>query len=99
VIVLDSDGKPVSTISGPQIAGPWDMTSTTQGTVTTTVCAHDGGTTLSIGGNLKQPLGLIVAPDGDILTTKLPMQLRVTPPLSAFREADSGQLAYVHPRN
>jgi hypothetical protein len=35
LIVLDSSGKPVSTISGPQIAGPWDMTSTTQGNVTT----------------------------------------------------------------
>ena len=35
LIVLDSSGKPVNTISSPQIAGPWDMTSTTQGNVTT----------------------------------------------------------------
>jgi sugar lactone lactonase YvrE len=160
LIVLDSSGKPVSTISGPQIAGPWDMTSATQGSVTTlfvsnalnggaaagvhvvdnstvlrirlrtatgtvpkvinqqviandipwrddpaalvigptgvalapdgtlyladtlsnriaaipdamtrTTPAHDGGTTISMGGNLKQPLGLILAPNGDILTT------------------------------
>ncbi len=35
LIVLDSAGKPVSTISGPQIAGPWDMTSTSHGNETT----------------------------------------------------------------
>jgi len=35
LIVLDGNGKPVSTISGPEIAGPWDMTSTTQGNTTT----------------------------------------------------------------
>jgi hypothetical protein len=35
LIVLDSNGKPVSTISGPQIAGPWDMTSVTHGNETT----------------------------------------------------------------
>ena len=35
LIVLNSNGTPVSTISGPQIQGPWDMTSTTQGNVTT----------------------------------------------------------------
>jgi sugar lactone lactonase YvrE len=35
LIVLDSTGKPVSTITGPNIQGPWDMTSTTQGSVTT----------------------------------------------------------------
>ncbi len=35
LIVLDSSGKPVSTISSPQIAGPWDMTSTSQGNETT----------------------------------------------------------------
>ena len=34
LIVVDSHGKPVSTISGPQIAGPWDMTAATQGNVT-----------------------------------------------------------------
>lgn len=28
LIVLDSDGKPVATISGPPINGPWDMTAT-----------------------------------------------------------------------
>ena len=160
LIVLDSTGKPVSTISGPQIAGPWDMTSATQGRITTlfvsnalnggaakgvhtiknstvlrirlqsgagqppkvisqqvianripwrddpsalvigptgvalasdgtlyladtlsnriaaipqamtrTSPAADGGTTVSIGGKLKQPLGLTLAPNGDILTT------------------------------
>ncbi len=159
LIVLDSSGKPVSTISGPQIAGPWDMTSTTQGNITTlfvsnalnggaaegvhtiknstvlrirvssgagqapkvlgeTVIANkipwrddpnalvigptgaalasdgtlyladtldnriaaigqamtrttpvaDGGTTVSVGGKLIQPLGLTLAPNGDILT-------------------------------
>ncbi len=35
LIVLDSNGKPVSTISSPQIAGPWGMASTAQGNVTT----------------------------------------------------------------
>jgi hypothetical protein len=35
VIVLDSSGHPVKTISGPQIAGPWDMTSVTHGSATT----------------------------------------------------------------
>jgi hypothetical protein len=160
LIVLDSNGKPVSTISGPQIAGPWDMTSTTQGNVTTlflsnalnggaakgkvtiknstvlrirlqtapgqppkvtgqqviangipwrddpaalvigptgvalaangtlyladtlsnriaaipdamtrSTPAADGGTTVSVAGKLKQPLGLALAPNGDILTT------------------------------
>jgi hypothetical protein len=34
LIVLDSHGKPVSTISGPQIAGPWDMTAATTGAIT-----------------------------------------------------------------
>jgi len=34
LIVVDSNGKAVSTISGPQIAGPWDMTAATQGNVT-----------------------------------------------------------------
>jgi hypothetical protein len=31
LIVLNSAGHPVSTISGPQIQGPWDMTAVTQG--------------------------------------------------------------------
>jgi hypothetical protein len=35
LIVLDSNGTPVSTIAGPNIAGPWDMSSTTQGATTT----------------------------------------------------------------
>jgi hypothetical protein len=35
LIVLNSVGKPVSTISGRQIAGPWDMTAVTHGNVTT----------------------------------------------------------------
>jgi hypothetical protein len=160
LIVLDSNGKPVSTISGPKIAGPWDMTSTTQGNTTTlfvstalnggaadgrhtvrnstvlrirlqsaagqpprvlgeqvianripwrndpnalviaptgvalapngtlyladtlsnriaaipqaltrTTPARGGGTTVSAGGKLSQPLGLTLAPNGDILTT------------------------------
>jgi hypothetical protein len=34
LIVLDSHGKPVSTIAGPQIAGPWDMTAATKGDIT-----------------------------------------------------------------
>ena len=32
--------------------------------------APGGGTTVSSGGMLKQPLGLAMAPNGDILTTK-----------------------------
>jgi len=45
LIVLDSAGRPVSTISGPQIAGPWDMTSTSQGNETTLFVSNalDGG--------------------------------------------------------
>jgi hypothetical protein len=35
LIVLNSAGPPVSTISGPQIQGPWDMTAVTQGSRTT----------------------------------------------------------------
>jgi hypothetical protein len=35
LIVLDNAGHPVSTIAGPQIQGPWDMTSVTQGPTTT----------------------------------------------------------------
>lgn len=35
LIVLDSNGKAVKTISGPEIAGPWDMTSVSKGTSTT----------------------------------------------------------------
>jgi len=160
LIVLESNGKPVSTISGPQIAGPWDMASTSQGNETTlfvsnalnggaakgvhtvkdstvlrlrlqsgvgqppkvlseqviankipwrddpealvigptgvalasngtlyladtldnrisaipnastrTTAAPDGGTTVSEGGLLNQPLGLTIAPNGNILTT------------------------------
>jgi sugar lactone lactonase YvrE len=37
--------------------------------MTRTTPAHDGGATVAEGGNLKQPLGLIIAPNGDILTT------------------------------
>lgn len=160
LIVLDSNGKPVSTISGSQIAGPWDMATATQGSVTTLfvsnvlnggaakgvhilknstvlrirlqsksgqppkvlaeqviankipwrddptalvigptgvalapdgtlylantlenrvtavpraltrmTAAPDGGGTVSSGGMLKQPLGLTLAPNGDVLTT------------------------------
>jgi hypothetical protein len=159
LIVLDSHGKPVSTISGPQIQGPWDMSAATQGAMTTLfvsnalnggakkgvhtvknstvlrirlrsgagqapkvlsqtvigdgfprrddpgalvigptglalasngtlyvadtlsnrvaaipqamtrmTAAPHGGTTVSVGGSLNQPLGLIVAPNGDIIT-------------------------------
>jgi hypothetical protein len=35
LIVLNPGGHPVSTIAGPQIQGPWDMTATTQGSTTT----------------------------------------------------------------
>jgi hypothetical protein len=35
LIVLDSNGKPIGTISGHNIEGPWGMTSTTQGNTTT----------------------------------------------------------------
>ena len=35
LIVLDSSGHPVSTIAGPNIQGPWDMTAATQGSTTT----------------------------------------------------------------
>jgi hypothetical protein len=35
LIVLDATGKPVETIAGRQIAGPWDMTAVTQGADTT----------------------------------------------------------------
>lgn len=160
LIVLDSSGKPVGTISSPLIAGPWDMTSTSQGNATTlfvsnaldggaakgvhtaknstvvrirlqsgvgqppkvlneqviadkipwrddpealvigptgvalasdgtlyladtldnriaaipdamtrTTAVPDGGTTVSAGGHLNQPLGLTLAPNGNILTT------------------------------
>jgi hypothetical protein len=160
LIVLNSAGKPVSTIAGPLIQGPWDMTAISHGSTTTlfvsmalnggaakgrhviknstvvritvqsgtgtapkvlgeqviaggipwrddpnalvigptgvglaadgtlyladtldnrisaipdaltrTTAAADGGTTVSKGGHLKQPLGLIVAPGGDLLTT------------------------------
>jgi hypothetical protein len=34
LIVLDSGGHPVSTIAGPNIQGPWDMTAATQGSDT-----------------------------------------------------------------
>ena len=35
LIVLDSNGRPVSTIAGSQIQGPWDMTSVSHGSTTT----------------------------------------------------------------
>lgn len=35
LIVLDSNGRPVNTIAGPQIQGPWDMTAVTKGNETT----------------------------------------------------------------
>jgi hypothetical protein len=35
LIVLDPNGHPVSTIAGPQIQGPWDMTAVSQGSDTT----------------------------------------------------------------
>jgi hypothetical protein len=34
LIVLDSTGKPISTITGPNLQGPWDMASSTQGSIT-----------------------------------------------------------------
>ena len=34
LIVLDSHGKPVETIAGSKIQGPWDMTSVTRGSTT-----------------------------------------------------------------
>ena len=39
------------------------------GALTRTSAARDGGSTISRGGDLKQPLGLALAPNGDILTT------------------------------
>ena len=160
LIVLDPGGHPVSTIAGPEIQGPWDMTAATHGSSTTlfvsmvlnggpkkglhtiknstvvrielssgpgqaprvrsqtvianripwrddpmalaigptgvalgangtlyvadtldnrisaipqamtrTTPAPDGGSTVSVGEHLKQPLGLALAPNGDILTT------------------------------
>jgi hypothetical protein len=160
LIVLDSSGRPVETIAGSQIVGPWDMTAQTQGSTTTLFVSNvlnggakagvktidnstvlrirltssaghepkvvseqvvatgipwrddkaalvigptgvalsgagtlyvadtlanriiavpdamtrskplvDEGITLSSGGHLNQPLGLVLAPDGDILTT------------------------------
>jgi hypothetical protein len=35
LLVLDADGKPVETIAGAQIQGPWDSTALTQGAMTT----------------------------------------------------------------
>jgi hypothetical protein len=35
LVVLDSSGKPVSTIAGPQIQGPWDSTAVSEGSKTT----------------------------------------------------------------
>jgi predicted lipoprotein with Yx(FWY)xxD motif len=160
LIVLDSAGKPVETIAGAQIQGPWDSTAVSDGSITTlflsnaldggarmgvntidnstvlrirlqsgpgsapkvlsehvianaipwrdsaealvvgptglalaangtlyladtlanritaiphaltrTTPAPGGGTTVTKGGMLKEPLGLVLAPDGDILTT------------------------------
>ncbi len=160
LIVLGSNGRPVSTIAGSQIQGPWDMTSVSHGATTTlfvsmalnggakqgvhtdknstvlrislhsgpgqppevlseqviankipwidspealvigptgvalasdetlyladtldnritaipkamtrTTPAEGGGTTVSQGGHLKQPLGLVLTPSGNILTT------------------------------
>ncbi len=160
LIVLDSNGNVVKTIAGSQIAGPWDMTAVTQGSLTTlfvsnalnggaakgyhtvnnstvlriqlhsapgqpptvvsqqviangipwrddpaalvigptgvalasdgtlyladtlanritaipqamtrTTPVSGGGTTVSQGGHLNQPLGLVLAPNGNILTT------------------------------
>ena len=37
--------------------------------MTRTTPAHDGGTTVTRGQHIKQPLGLIIAPNGNILTT------------------------------
>jgi sugar lactone lactonase YvrE len=160
LIVLDSSGRAISTIAGPEIAGPWDMTAASQGdhstlfvsnalnggaaariktidnstvvrisltssagqppkvtgetviadripwrddkaalvigptgvalasngtlyvadtldsriaaipqAMTRTTAASDAGATVAIGGHLNQPLGLVLAPNGDILTT------------------------------
>jgi hypothetical protein len=45
LIVLNSNGRPVSTIAGSQIAGPWDMTAVTNGNDTTLFVSNvlDGG--------------------------------------------------------
>ncbi len=40
LIVLDSSGKPVSTISGPNIQGPWDSTAVSEGSKTTLFVAN-----------------------------------------------------------
>lgn len=160
LIILNSEGRPVGTIAGPQIRGPWDMATVTEGATTTlfvtmvlnagdasgrhvtangsvlrirlqsgaggvpkvvdetviadgiprradpaalvigptgvavaangtlyvndtlddriaavpqamtrTTPAADAGTTVSVGGHLRQPLGMALAPGGDILTT------------------------------
>jgi len=160
LIVLDSSGKAIETIAGPQIQGPWDSTAISQGSTTTlfvsnalnggaakgahtidnstvlrirlqsgpgqppavinqqviangipwvdspaalvigptglalaangtlyladtlanritaipqaltrTTPAPAGGTTVTEGGHLKEPLGLVLAPNGDIVTT------------------------------
>jgi hypothetical protein len=83
LIVLNSSGKPVQTIAGNNIQGPWDMTSVTQGSTTTLFVSNvlNGGAKAGLttidnipwrddtGGHLNQPLGLILAPNGDILTT------------------------------
>jgi hypothetical protein len=68
LIVLDSSGKPVETISGPPINGPWDMTALDEGStaklfvsnvLTGTVAASpnvvDGGTIVRI--DLSIPAG------------------------------------------
>ncbi len=36
---------------------------------TRTTAAPDGGTVLTEGGHLKEPLGMVLAPDGDLITT------------------------------
>ncbi|HEY2651625.1 MAG TPA: hypothetical protein VGI50_06875 [Solirubrobacteraceae bacterium] len=159
LIVLNSAGRPVETITGPDVEGPWDMATVTRGATTTlfvsnvlnggaddgfytvttatvlrirlttsrgaprvtsqqiiagtipwrddkaalvigptgvalasngtlyvadtlgnriiaipqamtrTRAVPDRGITLSLGGDLKQPLGLAIAPNGDIITT------------------------------
>ncbi len=45
LIVLDDNGRPLSTIAGPLIQGPWDMTAASQGSATTLFVsmALDGG--------------------------------------------------------
>ena len=60
LLVLDSSGTPVETISGPLINGPWDMTASDAGTALFVTNVLDG-TVVRVGLSLSGPMPIVTS--------------------------------------